>query len=146
MVLIKSTTDLSFVKDYIETHRKLFPDNLILISDMEAFAKKIIELGTILIFFDNNQTPRGLIAGYMNDLKTKKSYVSLLFVDESYSKKGIATQLIKYFEEKSIEAGMSSIEVKTIKTNNTAISLYLKNKFIVKKEIKNDRLLLFKEI
>ncbi|MGF1943684.1 GNAT family N-acetyltransferase [Enterococcus casseliflavus] len=144
--MIKSITDVSFVKEYIESHRNLFLDNLILISDMDVFAEKITKLGEVFVFFDSNQSPRGLIAGYMNDFKTKKSYISLLFVDVDYGNKGVATQLIKHFEKKSIEKGMSSIEVRTIKANNIAIYLYLKNKFIVNKEISNNRFLLLKKL
>jgi len=144
--LIKSVTDYVFLKDYIENHRELFPDNLVLINNMELFSKKLIEFGKIFVFYQNNQVPAGLIAGYMNDLNTKKSYISLLFVEREYSKNGIASQLVKFFEKKAKEMGMSYLEVKAIKNNDVAVNFYLKNKFLLKDELDNERLLFYKKI
>lgn len=144
--MIKSVTDYVFLKDYIENHRELFPDNLVLINNMELFSKKLIEFGKIFVFYQNNQVPAGLIAGYMNDLNTKKSYISLLFVEREYSKNGIASQLVKLFEKKAKEMGMSYLEVKAIKNNDVAVNFYLKNKFLLKDELDNERLLFYKKI
>ncbi|GEM_PF-6357394 len=144
--MIKSVTDYVFLKDYIENHRELFPDNLVLINNMELFSKKLIEFGKIFVFYQNNQVPAGLIAGYMNDLNTKKSYISLLFVEREYSKNGIASQLVKFFEKKAKEMGMSYLEVKAIKNNDVAVNFYLKNKFLLKDELDNERLLFYKKI
>ncbi|CAJ0586606.1 unnamed protein product, partial [Mesorhabditis spiculigera] len=64
-------------------------------------------------------------------------HVTAITVRHDYRKRGIARQLMQYFEETSIEKGCYFVDLFVRKSNTAAIRLYEKLGYVVYREIKN---------
>lgn len=144
--MIEKSIDSKFVESFIFKNRYLFPDNLKTVKNFKELSLKLIDKGEVFIYFDDKSIPCGMIAGYMNDKEIKSGYISLLFVEKAYEKKGVASSLINYFEKTSISEGMERIYVRAFKSNESAIKMYLKNNYEIQESDDSNKYLFTKKI
>lgn len=98
--------------------------------DIIEYVRKLSENGTIYIA-EHEMEIIGLCAGYMNDLQNNKAYISILGVDSSFRKKGIAKELVNHFIDKAYNSNMKKLFLETHKENISALNFYKKNGFII---------------
>ena len=88
---------------------------------------------------EENDKIVGYIYGYIKSNDGVYLYATVkldaLYVDPNYRNRGIATSLIDYFKNWTIEQNLNDIEISVCSRNNAAKSLYNKLGFITTKEI-----------
>lgn len=106
--------------------------------NIEEYLKKLNKYGIIILGLDIERAEKvvGIFAGYVNDVKTKIAYVSLVGVSNEYRHQGIASNLVKKFIEEAKNTGMLKINLEAYKNNNAAINMYKKLGFVEQKNIK----------
>ena len=145
MIKMKYIYDTTEIHNYKQELKKMiidndkdFPVSIIERVDLDNYLNKVMELGRIILAVEDLKVA-GCILFYSNNSKTKIGYISLLCVDKSYRKMGIATQLINKCHTEMRRLGMEYCELSTDEKNNRSINLYLKHGFNVLK--KNDGIL-----
>lgn len=68
----------------------------------------------------------GYAAMYCNNLETREAYITLIAVKPDYQGKHIGTALLCECEKIALQKGMKSISLEVLKTNERAISFYVK--------------------
>lgn len=140
--MIKKVKSLEVFEKFIIQNRDLFPDSLKRITNVSEYVKKILGRGVAYISFSDNNEPRALIGGYMNDTDTATAYVSILVTKEEYSGKGIASELISRFEKDAQESGMTRVQLNVIIGNKKAEKFYVKNGYVVLSKTGNRNVLI----
>lgn len=96
--------------------------------DIDSYVIKLLESGHVVCVMDDSKIV-GILAGYINDFKTKIGYMTVLVVDPQYRGLKLSKKLLDRFAADSKEAGMTSLELHTYKDNIAARGLYEKNNF-----------------
>lgn len=102
--------------------------------DISEYSQKIFDKSSRFEAWDGNNLV-GLIAMYEN------GYITNVSVLSAYNNKGIASSLLAKCIEYSIQKDIKSIELEVNEKNITAISLYNKYKFAVKKEENSSKIM-----
>lgn len=76
----------------------------------------------------------GLLAYYCNNECAKVSYIPLLAVKREHSRKGIATLLLHDSVRRVQRLGFHTIRIETSPTNTAALTLYMRNGFVVEED------------
>ena|SRR5690625_2752543 len=119
-------------KDLLEIIEKLdsyFVPSLSDRVDLLEYTDKLDEYSNVIMAYNEESNPIGLIAFYDNDTQTKNGFITLLGILDGYQGQGIASSFIDYCLYESRLNGIERIEVKTELDNTGAISLYKKKDF-----------------
>lgn len=108
---------------YLENHEKDFPIPLTKKVNIREYVLKINKLGKSLICYDENKIA-GLIFYYVNNLKDKRGFISLVIVGNNYRNQGIAKSMLRLVFNDMKENGMEWCDIPTHSSNNKAIRLY----------------------
>ena len=111
--------------DFLYLVKNEFPIPLDDKTDLKETTKKLLSLGDVIVLVSEGEIV-GLVAGYNNDLETKKSYISLLALLQEHRGSGLATSLVESFIKKATNSGMEKIFLFTHSTNTKAVNLYKK--------------------
>lgn len=124
--LYDEKSDLDALTDFLKQQDQEFPIPISQRTDIDSYAKKLLEFGYVLVAKDDAGTIRGVIAGYANNKKTCEAYESVFVIDAAFRGTGLAKSL--FLEQKKIcmTAGMKKLALQTNKTNKKAISFYRK--------------------
>ena len=146
-VLDKTDEYIFLLQDYLIKHNKDFPIPLSNKVNIDKYLVKIAKLGNSIICLDEEKII-GLIFYYDNDIKTHRGFISLVSVDETHRRKGIASTLVKLVLKEMRKNNIQWCEIPTHITNQSAIKLYKSLGFKQeKKEIKeNGNILLVRKI
>lgn len=111
-------------------------------TDLEAFCTKIMSKAMLFVSCAKDGNINGLVVMYANDLEHHYSYVSLVAVDLSFRKQGIADSLMRKAISYVKSLGKDKINCIGIHTNNAiALHLYEKLGFVVQSELDNRKYL-----
>jgi peptide alpha-N-acetyltransferase len=75
-----------------------------------------------------------VVATYLNNTGSGCGFISNVCVMPSHSGKGLASRLLTLCKQKTLEAGLSALELEVFAENGPAIKLYEKNGFIHTKQ------------
>lgn len=92
------------------------------------FANKIVNLAERIEMWWNGQLI-GLCACYMNDKKTKISYVTHIAISKTLRRRGIGKFLITAVEEKAKNKGFNEMRLEVNRDNNAAYNFYVSNDY-----------------
>ena len=111
-------------------------------TDLDEFCTKIMSKAMLFVSYAKDGNINGLVVMYANDFEHHYSYVSLVAVDLSFRKQGIADSLMRKAISYVKNLGKDKINCIGIHTNN-AIALYLYEKlgFVVQSEQDNRKYL-----
>ncbi len=124
---------------FIRENEYLLPDPYSDHVDVEQYAQKLNSLGEGWGVIKDGKLV-AFCGGYINDLTTQKAYLQLLLVSEKWHKRGLGTLLIKTFYNYAQNLCFQQIQLTVAKRNAKALSLYIKNGFIVSEEEHPDKL------
>lgn len=110
--------------------------------DLKSFAEKLAKFA-FFVLCKNEEGIVGYIAFYENR-DTRISYIPSVCVKDSYRSKGIASQMMDYLIAQS-HPDINTIALEVRKNNNSAISFYQKQGFVMTED-RGERLLMNKEI
>lgn len=116
------------IKELIIRNDKDFPVSMLERVNLESYLNKIFKHGEAVIAVDNYKVV-GCSLFYSNNLETKKGYITLLCVDSTCRKKGIASHLLKKTYSMMVKNGMIYCELSTNQNNSRSINLYTKQGF-----------------
>lgn len=116
------------IKELIVRNDGDFPVSLIQRVDLESYLNKIFQFGKTIIAVNDSQVV-GCMLFYSNNLGTKTGYITLLCVDRTCRKNGIASSLLKKTYSIMKKDGMNYCELSTNENNNRSIQLYTKQGF-----------------
>ena len=116
------------IKELIIRNDGDFPVSLIQRVDLESYLNKIFQYGKAIIAV-NDSGVAGCSLYYSNNLETKIGYITLLCVDSTCRKKGIASSLLEETYSIMKKDGMDYCELSTNENNNKSIHLYTKQGF-----------------
>ncbi len=91
--------------------------------DVSQFANKIVEKANVFVETENDKII-GLVAGYINDTKTKIAYISMVGVLDEYRGRGISRRLLKEFIDEAEKKEFSEIHLDVEKNNQVALRVY----------------------
>ena len=100
--------------------------------DLSVYAAKIASFAECLIFRKNDEIG-ALSAFYCNDAKNKAGFITLLAVESSLRKQGIAGKLVVETMRHAKSKGMEKIVFETHEKNLATISLFRKFGFEILK-------------
>lgn len=111
-------------------------------TDLDEFCTKIMSKAMLFVSYAKDGNINVLVVMYANDFEHHYSYVSLVAVDLSFRKQGIADSLMRKAISYVKNLGKDKINCIGIHTNN-AIALYLYEKlgFVVQSELDNRKYL-----
>lgn len=110
------------------------------VKSFQYFVEKVLTKGFVLVQF-NNVEIEGISLFYANDLKTFKSYITLVAVRSNYQGQGLGERIVKSTIDIIKYTGMKSINVKTWSGNFGAVALYEKLGFKIVNTINKDIIL-----
>lgn len=113
----------------------------LIISDIGVYVDKLINNAIIIVHYEKSVIV-GFCAFYANDIKTKKSFLTMICIDKKHQGFGIGSLLFKYWVNYVIKLNLKCCELEVKKNNLKAISLYKKNGFRINKETINSYFLL----
>lgn len=96
--------------------------------NIEEYSTKLFEKSITFEAWNNNNLV-GLIAGYFNDMENKMAYITNVSIIKSYTRKGIASELLNRCITYAEQHGFKEIMLEVLKDNKAATGLYLKNGF-----------------
>lgn len=91
--------------------------------DLAIYAEKLSDLACVVLARHGDRIA-GLAAIYVNDLKTRTSYIPVLGVRPDYRGCGLARRIILECLAQARTAGMRRVRVRTWQTNAGALRLY----------------------
>lgn len=127
---IERITNIESVYDFLEKNKNDFPISLDKKVNIFDYVNKLVKHGVIIGVRDNSSL-KGIIAGYCNDNKTYKGYISIIVIDKSCRGNGCGKKLLSSFVDACVANKMNSIFVYTNCCNKPAIKLYENNNFII---------------
>lgn len=117
--------DCSKIVKFIQKIDNLFPVPISKKININEYVTKLYENGTIILAKDNEKIV-GIMSGYMNDMRNKKAYASIIGVDEEYQNQKIGIKLFKIFHILAKKNGIKKIYLSVHKENKKAIDIYKK--------------------
>ncbi len=132
------------IKDAYLKLKNVFPD-LSLQVNINDYFKKIADNGFTYAIYNDVQIC-AIACIYINDFRTKTSFITLIGVHENYRRKGYAQALLDYCIKKSENAGMQYIKLEVNKNNFSAIKFYKKNQFKKFSEASKNSYYMIKEL
>lgn len=114
--------------NFLKNVDKDFPEPLSDRVDLKEYSQKIYENAVIITEIYDEKIV-GMFAGYANDEKKEKAYVSFVSVIKEHRGNGIAKKLLKEFIEICKKKRFQEIELQTSLENQEAIKLYESNGF-----------------
>jgi ribosomal protein S18 acetylase RimI-like enzyme len=109
-------------------------------ANIESYAEKISRnADRIECWHDNDLI--GLVAIYLNDLKSKKGFITNVSVLAEFSKRGIAQKLLQLAIQRAKEKGFTCVELEVNQQNLKAIGLYEKLGFTTSKYKSKNRMM-----
>lgn len=118
--------DLGVLTDFLKQQDKEFPIPISQKTDIDSYAKKLLQFGYVLAAKDDAGTIQGVVAGYANNRTTCEAYESVFVVDAAFRGTGLAKSLFLEQKKVCMEAGMKKLILHTYKTNKKAITFYRK--------------------
>jgi len=109
--------------------------------DIDNYVEKIKNNALTIEAWHNNKLI-GLVACYANDIKLIEAYITNVSVLGTYSKKGIASNLLDSCIRLIQKKGFKSISLEVKNENSQAISLYEKRGFTEKQITSNGSVLM----
>lgn len=91
--------------------------------DLNEYCEKLWEKAELVAEVQEGEI-RGLVAGYVNDLKNGSAYMSLLGVSRDFRNQGLGKKLVHQFVLLCREKQIRSVNLYTHKTNQAAIKMY----------------------
>lgn len=91
--------------------------------DLNEYCEKLWEKAELVAEVQDGEI-RGLVAGYVNDLKNGSAYMSLLGVSRDFRNQGLGKKLVHQFVLLCREKQIRSVNLYTHKTNQAAIKMY----------------------
>lgn len=116
------------IKELIVRNDSDFPVSLIQRVDLNSYLNKIFQYGKAIIAVNDSEVV-GCSLFYSNNLETKTGYITLLCVDSTCRKQGIASRLLEKTYSIMKNDGMTYCELSTNENNNRSIHLYTKQGF-----------------
>lgn len=110
--------------DFLVAVDNLFPIRLSEKIDLMTLAEKYSNLGDYIGICGDNGEIYGLIAGYINDKRKARAYISVLAVKPEFQGLGFSKKLLLGFIELAIARGFKCVLVYTHKTNARAYGVY----------------------
>ena len=140
MMKIYSNKDITEreVFDFLDNMKNEFPISLDCKTNLKNTANKLYNKGAIFLVKDENNKIIGLIGGYINDLISRRGYISVVVLKKEIRGKGIASSLVSKFLNEAKNHNMKEVWLYTYKNNNSAIKMYEKLGFKYVKEQNND--------
>lgn len=129
MVIVKlcnRKSDLDALANFLKQQDKEFPIPISRKTDIDDYAKKLLQFGYVLAAKDSTGAITGIIAGYANNRKTYEAYESVFVVDAAFRGTGLAKSLFLEQKNVCVAAGMKKLVLQTHKTNEKAIGFYQK--------------------
>lgn len=93
--------------------------------EIGEYVEKLLAKAIVVGYFKYNKLV-AFIAYYANDALSYNGFLSMLCVDSSLRKEGIATILVEGAQKHLIKKGYSVLSLEVLKSNISAISLYEK--------------------
>ncbi|MGF7002009.1 ribosomal protein S18 acetylase RimI-like enzyme [Lachnospiraceae bacterium PFB1-21] len=94
------------------------------VQDLEVFAKKLVEKGTLCYRLSEKNEIISLVAGYTDNLIKGEAYISLVGTLSNYSGHGLATELVEEFLQVCKDKQISSVHLYTTSSNKAAVHMY----------------------
>lgn len=79
----RTESSISMTTDFIKKYEHLLPQPISTVTDVTAYARKLVNLGECWCLKKEDETI-GFIGGYINNLETKKAFLQLLIVSDKY--------------------------------------------------------------
>ena len=98
--------------------------------DINKYAQKI-EKKAMRFEAWSGGTLIGLVAAYNNDMEMRIAYITSISVLKEWTRKGIATRLLRCCLEHAKSSGMQHVSLEVLGNNKLAIKLYENSGFIV---------------
>jgi len=119
---IKTVTEKEIFDHLFECKDNFIP-SLDKTVDIKDYSKKIFESAITFESWEKNRLI-GLVAGYFNDYKNQKGFITNVSVSRNYQGKGIAIKLMKMCKDYAAKYNFNEIRLEVKKNNVTAIKLY----------------------
>lgn len=132
-LLVKKLDNYKRLHEIIIELDNYFMPKLSLLVDIDKYVGKMFDNAHIYILKDKS-IDIGLCAIYLNDIRRKVAFITLLGLLPKYQSMGLGSKLIKNVIEKSKEEGFLAIELEVSKGNFKAKNFYYKNGFAIKEE------------
>lgn len=109
------------MKDY----SKLAGEKMTLNEDLRKEFLQLISKNNLILMLELKKNIIGFISGNFNSAN-KSSYISDIFIEKEFRKKGYATKLLKEFIRIAKEKGIKKVRLGVRKNNIKAIKIYKK--------------------
>lgn len=100
-----------------------FPVPLSSKQDLDEFAQKLLQRGTLCAEFENDEIV-SLVAGYTENVVENMGYISVVATLGTARGKGYASKLIKRFLEISKQKSLAAVHLYTNEENLPAVKMY----------------------
>lgn len=120
----------SLIKELLEKVDNEFQPRLSSKVDLTEYANKLNDKAVLFVEVDNDILI-GLCAVYMADRIQLQAYLSMLVVNPEFRGKGFAKKLILEMESAVRDNGFKTIRLEVYKSNEGALSMYLKLGYII---------------
>jgi ribosomal protein S18 acetylase RimI-like enzyme len=102
--------------------------------DLDAYARKLLQVGEVIAAMDDDQFIVGTIGFYCNDLENRCAYISLVGVSRRERRLGVGGALLDDCLQKCRSAGMVRVDLHLRASNRAALALYRSRGFQVETE------------
>lgn len=114
--------------------------------NLSHHAQKIFHNAHLIEAWDNHHCLIGIVACYMNDMQSRKAFITHVYVNTSHRGMGIANLLLEQCKITAKNMGFISIELEVAKNNLAALNLYYKHGFSISNEAKSSLHMILKLI
>lgn len=126
MIFSKEKLSSKILLDLLKKANNSFvPEPLSVKVDLVSYAKKLADNSIHFSCFESLKLI-GVTCCYMNDLDSKKAFISVTCVDPAFQGKGIGQKLTKLCEDEAVNMGFSFVEFEVHSQNTPSIKMHKK--------------------
>lgn len=136
---LEITTNADELKAYLNDVNNDFTPPLNTIVDIDSYATKLINSGTVLVAVQSSAVCKckimGILGGYFNMPKQGYAFISIFHVRQVWRRLGVGAKLMQYASNISKAKGFKTIKLMVNKDNDQAISAYKKYGYTISSAI-----------
>lgn len=123
----------SFIFDYLIEADKDFYEPLSIRVDLKTFSTKLHELSTTFVIVYKGVVA-GLIASYFYDISSKKGFITIVHIKQSFRGKHMSDFLLESVQSYAKSLSFKYIDLMVYRDNISAFNLYTKHGFTILEE------------
>lgn len=127
IIALNNTIENSLIlSQFVRENERYLPDPLSRHIDIQTYCDKLLLLGNVYLYIEEEGRVSGVCMGYMNDRINRTGHIQLLLVEPYSQGRGIGKMLITRFLQDAKASGMNRVELTVDVENKRASHFYNK--------------------